>query len=92
MSIPRKSIGSMMHINPTYWRQAGTAINFQLEMNFYNRSTSRIDHRRNRRYRACTAVAFARQGARVVSGRQETEGKESVALIEKAGGEGSAQY
>jgi NAD(P)-dependent dehydrogenase (short-subunit alcohol dehydrogenase family) len=40
-----------------------------------------------------TAVAFARQGARVVvSGRRETEGKESVALIEKAGGEGLAQY
>ena len=35
-----------------------------------------------------TAVAFARQGARVVvSGRRETEGKESVALVEKAGGE-----
>jgi Fusaric acid resistance protein family len=31
----------MMHINPTYWRHAGTAINFQLEMNFYNRSTNR---------------------------------------------------
>jgi len=40
-----------------------------------------------------TAVAFARQGAWVVvSGRRETEGKESVALIEKAGGEGLAQY
>ena len=36
-----------------------------------------------------TAVAFARQGARVVvSGRRETEGKESVALVDKAGGEG----
>jgi len=36
-----------------------------------------------------TAVAFGRQGARVVvSGRRETEGKESVALVEKAGGEG----
>jgi NAD(P)-dependent dehydrogenase (short-subunit alcohol dehydrogenase family) len=35
------------------------------------------------------AVAFARQGARVVvSGRRETEGNESVALVEKAGGEG----
>jgi hypothetical protein len=31
----------MMHINPTYWRHAGRAINFQLEMNFYNRSTNR---------------------------------------------------
>jgi hypothetical protein len=29
-----KSIGSMMHINPTYWRHAGTAINFQLGMTF----------------------------------------------------------
>jgi NAD(P)-dependent dehydrogenase (short-subunit alcohol dehydrogenase family) len=36
-----------------------------------------------------TAIAFARQGARVVvSGRRETEGKESLALVEKAGGEG----
>jgi NAD(P)-dependent dehydrogenase (short-subunit alcohol dehydrogenase family) len=36
-----------------------------------------------------TAIAFARQGARVVvSGRGETEGKEFVALVEKAGGEG----
>jgi NAD(P)-dependent dehydrogenase (short-subunit alcohol dehydrogenase family) len=36
-----------------------------------------------------TAVAFARRGARVVvSGRRETEGKESVALVEKAGGQG----
>ena len=36
-----------------------------------------------------TAVAFARQGAKVVvSGRRKTEGLESVALVEKAGGEG----
>jgi NAD(P)-dependent dehydrogenase (short-subunit alcohol dehydrogenase family) len=36
-----------------------------------------------------TAVAFARHGARVVvSGRRETEGRESVALVRKAGGEG----
>jgi NAD(P)-dependent dehydrogenase (short-subunit alcohol dehydrogenase family) len=36
-----------------------------------------------------TAVAFAEQGAQVVvSGRRETEGAESVALIEKAGGKG----
>jgi NAD(P)-dependent dehydrogenase (short-subunit alcohol dehydrogenase family) len=36
-----------------------------------------------------TAVAFARQGSRVVvSGRRETEGQDSVALIKKAGGEG----
>jgi len=36
-----------------------------------------------------TAVAFARQGAKVVvSGRRKTEGQESVALVEKAGGEG----
>jgi hypothetical protein len=41
ISTPRKSIRSMMHINPTYWRHAGTAISFQLEMNFYNRSTNR---------------------------------------------------
>ena len=41
ISTLRKSIGSMMHINPIYWRYAGTAINFQLEMNFYNRSTNR---------------------------------------------------
>jgi len=36
-----------------------------------------------------TAVAFARHGAHVVvSGRRETEGEESVALVEKVGGEG----
>jgi NAD(P)-dependent dehydrogenase (short-subunit alcohol dehydrogenase family) len=36
-----------------------------------------------------TAVAFAEQGANiVVSGRRETEGAESVALVEKAGGKG----
>lgn len=36
-----------------------------------------------------TAIAFAEQGASVVvSGRRETEGAESVALIEKAGGKG----
>jgi NAD(P)-dependent dehydrogenase (short-subunit alcohol dehydrogenase family) len=36
-----------------------------------------------------TAVAFARQGAKVViSGRRKTEGQESVALVEKVGGEG----
>jgi NAD(P)-dependent dehydrogenase (short-subunit alcohol dehydrogenase family) len=36
-----------------------------------------------------TAVAFARQGAKVVvSGRRKNEGLESVALVEKAGGEG----
>jgi len=35
-----------------------------------------------------TAVAFAREGAKVVvSGRRETEGKQTVALIRKAGGE-----
>src|SRR5258708_4153644 len=42
----------MMHINPIYWRHAGTAINFQLEMNFYNRSTNRkeiayVDYHQN---------------------------------------------
>jgi NAD(P)-dependent dehydrogenase (short-subunit alcohol dehydrogenase family) len=36
-----------------------------------------------------TAVSFARL---VASGRQETEGKESVALIERVRGEGLAQY
>jgi NAD(P)-dependent dehydrogenase (short-subunit alcohol dehydrogenase family) len=36
-----------------------------------------------------TAVAFARRAAKVVvSGRRKTEGLESVALVEKAGGEG----
>jgi len=36
-----------------------------------------------------TAVAFARQGAKVVvAGRRKNEGLESVALVEKAGGEG----
>jgi NAD(P)-dependent dehydrogenase (short-subunit alcohol dehydrogenase family) len=36
-----------------------------------------------------TAVAFARHGAHVVvSGRRKTEGEESVALVEKLGGEG----
>jgi NAD(P)-dependent dehydrogenase (short-subunit alcohol dehydrogenase family) len=36
-----------------------------------------------------TAIAFAEEGANVVvSGRRETEGAESVALIEKAGGKG----
>jgi NAD(P)-dependent dehydrogenase (short-subunit alcohol dehydrogenase family) len=36
-----------------------------------------------------TAVAFAKHGAKVVvSGRRKTEGLESVALVEKAGGEG----
>jgi NAD(P)-dependent dehydrogenase (short-subunit alcohol dehydrogenase family) len=36
-----------------------------------------------------TAVAFAEQGASVVvAGRREAEGAESVALIEKAGGNG----
>ena len=36
-----------------------------------------------------TAIAFARAGAKVVvSGRREQEGKETVALIEKAGGTG----
>jgi len=36
-----------------------------------------------------TAVAFGAQGAKVVvSGRRKTEGQESVALLEKAGGEG----
>ena len=36
-----------------------------------------------------TAVAFARHGAKVVvSGRRKTEGHDSVALVEKAGGEG----
>src|SRR6187402_3437112 len=35
-----------------------------------------------------TAIAFAAQGAKVVvSGRREPEGAETVALIEKAGGE-----
>jgi len=36
-----------------------------------------------------TAVAFAEQGANVVvAGRREAEGAESVALVEKAGGNG----
>ncbi len=36
-----------------------------------------------------TAVAFAREGARVVvAGRRENEGAETVALIEEAGGQG----
>lgn len=36
-----------------------------------------------------TAVAFAREGAKVViSGRRKTEGEETVALVEKAGGKG----
>jgi NAD(P)-dependent dehydrogenase (short-subunit alcohol dehydrogenase family) len=36
-----------------------------------------------------TAIAFARQGAKVVvSGRREIEGEESVALLGKAGGKG----
>src|SRR5260370_39805489 len=36
-----------------------------------------------------TAIAFAEQGANVViAGRRETEGTESVALVEKAGGNG----
>ena len=36
-----------------------------------------------------TAIAYARAGAKVVvSGRREQEGKETVALIEKAGGTG----
>jgi len=36
-----------------------------------------------------TAVAFAKHGAHVVvSGRREAEGEESVALVEKVGGEG----
>lgn len=36
-----------------------------------------------------TAVAFAAEGAKVVvAGRRETEGAESVALVEKAGGRG----
>src|ERR1041385_7934765 len=35
-----------------------------------------------------TAIAFAREGAKVVlSGRRENEGNETVALIRKAGGE-----
>src|SRR5438876_9742243 len=35
-----------------------------------------------------TAVAFAREGAKVVvSGRRESEGSQTVALIRKAGGE-----
>src|SRR5450755_1721997 len=36
-----------------------------------------------------TAVAFAREGAKViVSGRRKAEGAETVALVEKAGGKG----
>jgi len=36
-----------------------------------------------------TAIAFAREGARVViSGRRKVEGAETVALVEKAGGKG----
>src|ERR1041384_4185904 len=36
-----------------------------------------------------TAVAFAREGAKVVvSGRREKEGRETVRLIKEAGGEG----
>lgn len=36
-----------------------------------------------------TAIAFAKEGAKVViSGRREEEGKETVELIEKAGGKG----
>jgi len=36
-----------------------------------------------------TAVAFAREGAKVViSGRRKTEGAETLALVEKAGGKG----
>ena len=36
-----------------------------------------------------TAIAFAERGANVVvAGRRETEGTESVALIQKAGGNG----
>ena len=36
-----------------------------------------------------TAIAFAREGARVViSGRRKAEGAETVALMEKAGGKG----
>jgi NAD(P)-dependent dehydrogenase (short-subunit alcohol dehydrogenase family) len=36
-----------------------------------------------------TAIAFAREGARVViSGRRKAEGAETVALVEKAGGKG----
>src|ERR1700737_772540 len=36
-----------------------------------------------------TAIAFAEQGGNVVVvGRRETEGAESVALVEKAGGNG----
>ena len=39
-----------------------------------------------------TAIAFAEQGANVVvAGRRETEGAESVALIEKAGGTGNSR-
>src|SRR5258708_11456144 len=38
---------------------------------------------------SAAALAFAREGARVVvSGRREKEGKEVVALIKKSGGEG----
>ncbi len=37
-----------------------------------------------------TAIAFAREGAKVVvSGRREKEGDETIALIKKAGGEGT---
>ena len=38
-----------------------------------------------------TAVAFAEQGANVVvAGRREAEGAESVRLVEKTGGTGTA--
>ena len=38
-----------------------------------------------------TAIAFAREGARVVlSGRRDTEGHEAVAVIKKAGGEATS--
>jgi NAD(P)-dependent dehydrogenase (short-subunit alcohol dehydrogenase family) len=34
-----------------------------------------------------TAIAFAREGARlVISGRREKEGRETISIIEKAGG------
>src|SRR5215471_2642546 len=37
-----------------------------------------------------TAILFAKQGAKVViSGRRETEGKETIALVKAAGGEGT---
>ena len=61
-----------MHINPTYWRQAGTAINFQLEMNFYNRSTNRKE---------IAYVDYHQKHGRLGDGATVDEARDKIALL-----------